>query len=320
MDVIIVCHTEFGFVYDKNIIFEKQALDGVRKGVSNLMKLADKYKAKITFAVCPEVVDFLPKNINQEIGLHIHPGWEEFNYKKFKWTVGDSYLKKKFIGKKNSTALTDYSYDEQVEMINIGKEYLKDKLGVDSKVFLGGRWSFNNDTAKTLVKLGFTHDCSAYPGKRLSYFDWSKLPRICMPYHPDSEDYQKKGNSPLLMVPVSKMFLAGAVCPEDARRCGLPWLKACAMEYYNQKAPLFHIALHSPAMTNDYYISVMEKLLSLISIWPDIRFRFVSEIKEFPEKEIKAKIRYYITAVNKEILKSGFKKIFYLKCIHILDL
>jgi len=310
MDVIIVCHTEFGFVSDKNIIFEKRALDGVREGVSNLMKLADKYKAKITFAVCPEVVDFLPQNINQEIGLHIHPGWEEFNYKKFKWMVGDSYLKKNFICNKNSSALVDYNYVEQLEMISMGKEYLKSKLGIDPKVFVGGRWSFNNDTAKALIESGFTHDCSPYPGKKLSYFDWSKLPRICMPYHPHPEDYQKKGNFPLLMIPISKMFLGGAVCPEDVRRCGLPWLKACFMEYYKQKSPLFHIALHSPVMTDDYYSLIMEKLLFFISRRPDIKFRFVSEIKEFPAQDFKAKIRYYIPAINKEILKSGFKKIF----------
>ena len=93
MDVIILCHTEFGFVYDKQVITDKKAIKGVKEGVSNLLKISNKYGAKVTFAVMPEVIQYFPKNVNHEIGLHIHPGWVEFNQKGFKFYVGDFYLK-----------------------------------------------------------------------------------------------------------------------------------------------------------------------------------------------------------------------------------
>ena len=91
MDVIILCHTEFGYVYNKEVIFDKGATDGVKQGVKNLIDVADRYGAKVTFAVCPEVVNYFPQNIKHEIGLHIHPGWVECQYKGFKWYVGVLY-------------------------------------------------------------------------------------------------------------------------------------------------------------------------------------------------------------------------------------
>ena len=69
MDVIIVVHTEFGFVHAKEVIPDKKATEGVSKGVPNLIKVADKYGARITFAVMPEVVDAFPKDISHEVGL-----------------------------------------------------------------------------------------------------------------------------------------------------------------------------------------------------------------------------------------------------------
>lgn len=294
MDVIIVCHTEFGFVAnDKAIIFDKKAVRGVKDSVLNLIKLAQKYNAKITFAVCPEVADYFPKNSGHEIALHVHPGWEKFSRKNFKWIVGDSYLKEIFNFGKKSTALKDYSFDEQFSMIKKGKEKLEQKLGIEAKTFLSGRWSENSDTPKVLEKLGFTHDCSAYPGLP----DWKNLPRICMPY--------KAGD--VLMLPVSRMFLGGAAMPEDARRLGLAWLKACFKEYYQQKAPFFHIALHSPVMTDPYYILILDKLLSFISDHKNITFKSASEIKEYPARKVSANLFPYLFSVNRELVKTIFR-------------
>jgi len=308
MDIIIVCHTEFGFVDKKTkaVIYDKKSVEGTKEGVLNLIKLAEKHKAKITFSVSPEVVDYFPKNISHEIGLHIHPGWEEFRYKNFKWIVGDTFLKESCNFNKTSTALADYNHQEQLEIIGKGKEYFVKKFNKEPKVFVAGRWSLNADTIKVLINLGFTHDCSAYPGLKLG---WSNLPRICMPYNPDQNDYQKKGVSPFLMVPISRMPLGGMAGPEDIRKYGFSWLKACFLEYYNQGAPLFHIAMHSPAMTDDYYISFTDKLLSFISEHKNISFKFASEITEYPEKQIKNNLFYYMPAVNKTLAKTIFKKL-----------
>lgn len=309
MEVIIVCHTEFGFVDEKKIIFDKKAIQGVKEGVLNLVRLAKKYKAKITFAVCPEVVDFFPKNIDQEIGLHIHPGWEEFKKSEFKWYVGDQYLKKHCKQSSVSSVLQDHPYLEQFDMIKAGKECLKKELKVEPKIFVAGRGSLNNDTIKALIQNGFTHDCSPIANKKLKYFDWSKLPRICMPYHPNSEDYQKKGDLPILIVPASQVIFRRAIAPESVPIYGFSWLKVCFSEYYRQNVPLFHIFTHSPAMTDPYYLSVMEKFLSFIAKYKNINFKFVSETREYPINNFKTDFLSYLFAPNKEIAKTIFRKL-----------
>jgi len=309
MDIIIVCHTEFGFVRNKKVIADKKAVSGARDGVSNLIGLADKYGAKVTFAVCPEVAEYFPKNIKHEIGLHIHPGWQEFEDSGFKFIVGDKYLRENCKQSSTSTVLRDYSYEEQLEMVKKGKGHLVEKLGVEPKVFVAGRWSLNNDTIKALVENGITHDCSAPAHAKPSHHDWSKLPRICMPYHPGAGDYQKEGDLPLLIVPISQYFPRGNVNPEVSHMVGLPWFKACFLEYYKQGVPLFHICLHSPSMTDDYFISAMDNLLSFISKHKNVNFKFASEIKEYPPRKYKANILPYIFAVNGDIIKTALKKL-----------
>jgi hypothetical protein len=308
MDVIVVCHTEFGFIRNKKLIGDKKITSGVTDGVKNLIKLADRYNAKITFAVCPEVVEYFPQNVKHEIGLHIHPGWTEFNQEGFKYIVGDSYLKKKCKQSINSSVLRDYSYEEQFEMIKTGKEYIKERFGLEPKSFVAGRWSLNNDTIRALVKNGITHDCSATAHSKPLHHNWSELPRICMPYHPNEGNYQQRGEVPLLIVPISKYFRNGGVNPEIATNVGVSWLKACFSEYYNQGVPLFHICLHSPSMTDDYLTSAMECLISFISKHRNINFRFVSEIREYPFQKYKTNIFPYFFAINKNIIKTVLKK------------
>ncbi len=306
MDVIIVCHTEFGFVSGKKIVFDKKAAQGVTSGVLNLVKIAEKYGAKVSFAVMPEVASHFPQNIKHEIGLHIHPGWQEFKEKDYSFFVGDAYFKKNCRQDSDSTALRDHSYQSQFDMIKTGKSYLKETLNCEPKFFVAGRWSLNNDTIKALIENGFVHDCSAVPNSKAGHHNWSELPRICMPYNPDKNDYQKEGSLPILMVPVSQFFPAGSVNVESFPYYGLSWLKACFLEYYKQGAPLFHICLHSPSMTDDYFISALDSLLYFISKHKEINFRFVSEIKKYPEKKYKTNLVPYILNINSKIIKRLF--------------
>jgi hypothetical protein len=128
-----------------------------------------------------------------------------------------------------------------------------------------------------------------------------------MPYHPDKNDYQKKGDLPILIVPISQFFPGGSVNVESVPFYGLSWLKACFLEYYKQDAPLFHICLHSPSMTDNYFISAMDKLLSFIARHKNINFKFASEIKEYPEKDFKTNIFPYILNLNPQIIKRALK-------------
>ena len=191
-------------------------------------------------------------------------------------------------------------------MIKKGKELLIEKFNTAPKVFVAGRWCINNDTVKALIENGFTHDCSATPSKKPTHHDWSHLTRICMPYHPDKNDYQKTGEAPLLMIPISQYFPRGGVNPEMIPIVGLSWLKACFLEYYQQGVPLFHICLHSPAMTDEYFISAMDNFLSFIAKHNNINFKFASEIKEYPKMNFKTNFIPYLLNFNVDIVKSRF--------------
>ena len=223
--------------------------------------------------------------------------------------MGDRYLKEHCQQSVNSTVLRDYPYDEQLNMIRTGKEYLERELGVEPKIFVAGRWCEDNNTIKALVETGFTHSCSAVPHSKASHYDWSRLPRICMPYHPSQEDYQKRGSLPLLIVPTSKTVLGGIVSPEVAPGVGLPWLKACFSEYYRQDLPLFHICLHSPCITDDYFISVMDNLLRFISRHKKVSFKSASEIAGYEVINPRTNILPYIFSINHRIIKTYAREI-----------
>jgi len=316
MDVILVCHTEPGFVANKIIIGDKKAKKGVSEGAKKLAALADKYGAKVTFCVCPEVADSFPKDINHEIGLHIHPGWEELKYGKFSWFVGDEYLKTHAKQSLTSTALRDYSYEDQLDMITKGKSFLEAKFRTPVRVFTAGRWSVSNDTVKALVNQGFTHDCSAPAHSISDHYDWIKLKRIQMPFHPSENDYQVEGKLPITMIPVSQTLLGGTASIEGETVYGLPWLKACFKEYYFLGVPLFHLSIHSPAMTDQHYISIMEDFLSFIASHKNINFKFASGIGIYPDKKYSANIWPYLSGINKNLIKTAFKRIFGVKTIY----
>lgn len=309
MDIILVVHTEPGYVVDKQIIYDKDHIEGFIEGSKNLSKLCDKYGAKITFAVCPEIINDFPKNLEHEIGLHIHPGWlkasRTIKGKDHFWYVGDSLLREEMNISNKSTFLKDYSYEEQLKMIRLGKELISTVFNKDPKVFVAGRWSLNNDTIKALLAEGFTHECSAVANSKSKNFDYSNLNRICMPYNPSPANYQREGNLPILMVPISKMINSVIVNPEVIPHYGISWLKACFLEYYKQGAPLFHICVHSPCLTDCNFIEYMDDLLSFISKH-EISFKFASEIKKYPEYNSYSDVLPYVTRINKNLLKTCY--------------
>ncbi len=307
MDICIVCHTEFGHVNGKEIIYGKD-INGTRVGVPNLIRVAKKYNAKISFAVMPEVAEYFPKDSEHEIGLHIHPGWSEYDRDGEHWCIGDAYIKKNCRQSINSVGLMNYAYEEQHSMIRAGKEYITDLFGREPRVFVSGCWSVNNDTTLALVEEGFTHDCSPIPHVFPGIYDWSRLPRLCLPYRPAREDYQSRGGMPLLIVPTSQTLVGGYVSPEVVPALGIKWLKACFMEYYTQNIPLFNICLHSPSMTSDYYLRALDELLKYVSRF-EVDFKFISEIKEYDGINPGTNIFPYMFGVNQNIVNALFKKI-----------
>lgn len=308
MEVIIVCHTEFGKVKGKEVVYDKNIKEGVTDGVPCLIKVADRHGAKVTFAVMPEVAEYFPRDIKHEIGLHIHPGWQELSVHGNRYYVGDAYLREHCKMSSTSTLLRDYPYAEQLDMIKAGKEHIIKTLGVEPKTFVAGRWSINNDTVRALVETGFTHDCSAASHKKRGHYDWSKLPRICMPYHPSRTGYQVRGDLPLLMVPISQTLLGASVSPEIVPIIGRRWLESCFLEYYRRQLPLFHICLHSPCMTDPYFAEQMDALLHFIARY-EVSFKRASDIQECGKMKPGADVLPYILNFNGDMARACVGKL-----------
>lgn len=229
-------------------------------------------------------------------------------FKGEKWCIGDAHIRKNCRQSINSVGLRNYSYEEQLGMIKTGKEFIREYFGREPKVFVSGCWSMNNDTVRALTETGFTHDCSPIPHVLPGIYDWSRLPRLCLPYHPAKDDYQSKGDLPLLIVPTSQTIVGGYVSPEVVPSLGIKWLKACFMEYHDQKIPLFNIVLHSPSMTNDYYLGALDELLKFVSKF-DVEFKFISEIVSGDEISPSPNILPYMFGLNQNIMNAFFQKI-----------
>lgn len=280
MDVLLVAHAEFGQVLSsKKLVFTKANRSGVTAGINNLLRVADRYGAKVTIAVCPEVAEYVELPSHAEIGVHIHPGWQEFAVDGVKYYAGDSFLRKNTRQSTTETVLPAFSYEEQFEMIQVGTERIAEVFKSRPTTFLAGRWSVNNDTIRAAIKTGLKRDCSAMAGHKDTHFDWSKLPRICPPYSPSCCDYQEIGNLPFTIIPISQMWRGGSVNIETPRIYG-PLLKWTFSEYYRKNIGVFHICLHSPCMTDDYYVNRLDKLLFFISRHRGVNFKYASEITE----------------------------------------
>ena len=134
-----------------------------------------------------------------------------------------------------------------------------------------------------------------------------------MPYHPSETDYQERGNSSLLIVPVSQMMGALSANPELVPLVGLPWLKACFSEYYSQGLPVFHVCLHSPAMTDQYLLNAMSELLRFMSRHSRVDFKCASEIHAYPLSYAKTLVYPYLFAVNRNVLCAALKSVMHAK-------
>jgi hypothetical protein len=123
-----------------------------------------------------------------------------------------------------------------------------------------------------------------------------------MPYRPRLDDYQAQGDVPLLIAPISQTLRTGNVNPEMVPLLGLSWLKACFLEYHSQRLPLFHICVHSPAMTDAYFVSAMDGLLKFISK-RNVTFKFASEVELYEPVAPKTRVMPYVLHANQRVTR-----------------
>lgn len=304
MQVIIVSHTEFGSVRNQQIIYDR-SIQGVTEGVPNLAAVADKHGAKVTFAILPETAEHVPDVDDHEIALHIHPGGMMVNVDGVLIDLGDRILQERVPLMRGSNLLSDHPYSEQLAVIRAGRGEIEDRLGVRPTSFVAGRWSLNNDTIRALIECGITRDCSAVAHDRQTHYDWSRLPRICMPYHPAADDYQSIGDLPLIEIPIAQMIRFGSVNPERAPALGISWLKACFREYHALGLPVFHLCLHSPCMADPYFVRVLDELLEFITGYPGVEMATASEVGAHNGMTARGRFVSYIPAIRPEVVRTG---------------
>ena len=130
------------------------------QGIDKIMDLADEFGIKglffVDFAAAWEygkenVSDVVNHIIERghDVGVHIHPAHMDCSGRKF---------------------LSDYTYDEQFDLINKCTMLYKEITRKSPKSFRAGRYSANNDTLKILNKLGYRYDFSEFYGQK-----WCKI-------------------------------------------------------------------------------------------------------------------------------------------------
>lgn len=188
-----------------------------------LMKIANKYNAKITFMVDvaqkfaleanashPELkiqstlmdeTIILMKEMGHDVQLHIHPQWLNSSYKN-----GHFYLTEKWnIGR--------YSQEEQRQLIEYGVNYLNSLLSQrfpNYKVcaFKPGSWGMQpcNTLFSELERAGINIVLGVREGLQSSNqgVNYSNLEEKYLPYYPDTKDIRKiaKDEKKLVVIPL----------------------------------------------------------------------------------------------------------------------
>lgn len=165
-----------------------------KEGLPMLLDLYDKYGVKATFFYiakyakrCPEIVKMVQAK-GHEVACHglTHQHDKAFDVMPFK---------------------------EQLEHLTEAKKILEDIAGEEVVSFRAPALRVSFDTPKALIEAGFKFDSSVAP-QRMDMFmslgsknklQWFGAPRT--PYHTNENNLARKGNSPIVEVPVSSFVV-----------------------------------------------------------------------------------------------------------------
>jgi len=154
--ILITCDTEVGELHadrpDAFEIFIKGEIEDREVGVKLINDLASKYGAAVEHFVdvypCERYGEYkfeqLCRDIIQSghgINLHTHPSGKYDKNRKFMW---------------------QYSVDEQTEIVNFGKQKIKEWIGIDVFAHRAGGYGANDDTIQALNFNGIFIDSSFF--------------------------------------------------------------------------------------------------------------------------------------------------------------
>jgi peptidoglycan-N-acetylglucosamine deacetylase len=177
-----------------NSLRDETGLKVLREGMPMLLDLYAKHNIKSTFfftgyiaKLYPEVVKMI-QPYGHEVGSHglIHDPKQAFDV---------------------------LSFPEQLNHLTESKKILEDIAGVEVISFRAPALRVNKDTPRALIQTGFKIDSSIAP-QRFDFFmsfggykklKWFLCPRS--PYYTDHNSLFRKGNSPLLEMPLNAYFI-----------------------------------------------------------------------------------------------------------------
>ena len=165
-----------------------------REGLPMLLDLYDKYGVKATFFYIakfakqhPEIIKIVQER-GHEIACH-------------------------GLTHQHDKAFDVMSFDEQLEHLSTAKKILEDISGDEVVSFRAPALRVNFGTPKALIEAGFKFDSSVAP-QRMDMFmslgsknklQWFGAPRT--PYKTSTENLARKGDSPIIEVPVSSFVV-----------------------------------------------------------------------------------------------------------------
>jgi peptidoglycan/xylan/chitin deacetylase (PgdA/CDA1 family) len=128
----------------------------IREGVPKLLDIFDDFEVKPTWLITPDVAEnggdlFKELAKRHEIGCHVHP----------------EYFNRPIKGMKMEKILSQFSRQDQDEMLQEASSVIKQNVGVCPRTFRAGRFGLNKDTLLSLKSSGFNVDCSMTP-----FLDW----------------------------------------------------------------------------------------------------------------------------------------------------
>lgn len=128
----------------------------IREGIPRLLDIFDDFEAKPTWFITPEVAQYCGNFFSElamkhEVGCHVHP----------------EYFNGSVKGMRMEKILPQFSYQNQLKMLQEASDIISQNVGVYSRSFRAGRFAVNMDTLRALESCGFNVDCSMTP-----FVDW----------------------------------------------------------------------------------------------------------------------------------------------------
>lgn len=134
-----------------------------------------------------------------QIGLHIHPHWEQSFYADGKWNIRTD----------NAYKLSDFPDAEANDIVEKYNAVLREATGATPKVYRAGGWCIQpfSQISATLKKLGILVDSTVFPGGKFTSehysFDFSSVPLFSDAYRFNDNECipDKKGD--FLEIPIA---------------------------------------------------------------------------------------------------------------------